>query len=192
MTQLVKNRIGGIFVPVRDVAKAREWYLGLLGLPRDDEPLDSQHLYVIPMEDPKIVLDEMPEWGGDQPDGPPTYQTPAFMLDTDDVHAAHTYVRDYGADMVTDTMNLTASAGSSSAISTATTSWSAAPTRRTATHQSKASPDDEPYDAGQAVAVEERDWPHTRQGKQVPDVGVALVEQSSNRRHEWWRLGRFL
>jgi catechol 2,3-dioxygenase-like lactoylglutathione lyase family enzyme len=39
MTQLVKNRIGGIFVPVRDVAKARDWYRGLLGLPRDDEPL---------------------------------------------------------------------------------------------------------------------------------------------------------
>jgi predicted enzyme related to lactoylglutathione lyase len=106
MTQLVKNRIGGIFVPVRDVAKAREWYLGLLGLPRDDEPLDPEHLYVIPMEDPKIILDEMPEWGGDQPDGPPTYQTPAFMLDTDDVHAAHTYVRDYGADMVTDVNEL--------------------------------------------------------------------------------------
>ena len=54
------------------------------------------------MEDRDLILDEMPGWGGDQPDGPPTYQTPAFMLDTDDVHAAHAYVRDYGADAVTD------------------------------------------------------------------------------------------
>jgi predicted enzyme related to lactoylglutathione lyase len=100
MTHLVKNRIGGIFVPVRDVAKARDWYLGLLGLPRDDEPLDGQHLYVIPMEDLNLILDEMPMWGGDRPDGPPTYQTPAFMLDTDDIHAAYTQVRGYGADVV--------------------------------------------------------------------------------------------
>jgi predicted enzyme related to lactoylglutathione lyase len=103
MTQLVKNRIGGTFVPVRDVAKARDWYRRLLGLPTDDEPLDTKHLCVIPMEDGRdLILDEMPMWGGDQPDGPPTYQTPAFMFDTDDVHAAHAYVRDYGADVVTD------------------------------------------------------------------------------------------
>jgi predicted enzyme related to lactoylglutathione lyase len=44
----------------------------------------------------------MPMWGGDQPDGPPTYRTPAFMFATDDVYAAHTHVRDYGADVVTD------------------------------------------------------------------------------------------
>jgi catechol 2,3-dioxygenase-like lactoylglutathione lyase family enzyme len=149
MTQLVKNRIGGVFVPVRDVAKARDWYRGLLGLPRDDEPLDGPHLCVIQMEDRDLILDEMPEWVGDQPDGPPTYQTPSFMFDTDDVHAAHTYVRDYGADMVTDVNEFDSSAGSSSAISTATTSWSVALTRRTATRQSKASPDDEPHDAGE-------------------------------------------
>jgi predicted enzyme related to lactoylglutathione lyase len=103
MTQLVKNRIGGTFVPVRDVAKARDWYRRLLGLSTDDEPLDAKHLCVIPMEDGRdLILDEMPMWGGDQPDGPPTYQTPAFMFDTDDVHAAHAYVRDFGADVVTD------------------------------------------------------------------------------------------
>jgi len=103
MSQLVKNRIGGIFVPVRDVAKARDWYRGLLGLSVDDEPLDGHHLCVIPMEgDRNLLLDEMPMWGGDQPDGPPTYQTPAFMFDTDDVYAAHTHVRNYGADVVTD------------------------------------------------------------------------------------------
>jgi predicted enzyme related to lactoylglutathione lyase len=105
MNQPVRNRIGGNFVPVRDVAKARDWYRGLLGLPAADEPQDDypSHLCVIPMEgDCGLVLDEMPMWGGDQPDAPPTYQTPAFMFDTDDVHAAHTYVRSYGADVVTD------------------------------------------------------------------------------------------
>lgn len=105
MNQPVKNCIGGNFVPVRDVAKARDWYRGLLGLSADDESQDDypSQLCVIPMEgDCGLVLDEMPMWGGDQPDGPPTYQTPAFMFDTDDVYAAHTHVRNYGADVVTD------------------------------------------------------------------------------------------
>jgi hypothetical protein len=31
MTQPVKNRVGGLFVPVRDVTKARAWYRELLG-----------------------------------------------------------------------------------------------------------------------------------------------------------------
>jgi predicted enzyme related to lactoylglutathione lyase len=106
MSHLVKNRVRGIFVPVRDVAKARDWYLGLLGLPRDDKSLDGEHLYVIPMDDPRIILDEMPEWDRDHPAGPPTHQTPAIMLDTDDVHAGHAYVRDYGADVVTDVTEL--------------------------------------------------------------------------------------
>ncbi len=103
MTQPVKNRVGGLFVPVRNVTKARAWYRELLGMPVDDEPLDGQHLCVIPLEgDRDLVLDEMPMWGGDQPDGPPTYRTPAFMFDTDDVYAAHVHVRECGADVVTD------------------------------------------------------------------------------------------
>lgn len=39
-----------------------------------------------------LVLDEMPEWGGDAPDGPPVYQTPAFTFDTDDIYAAHAFM----------------------------------------------------------------------------------------------------
>jgi predicted enzyme related to lactoylglutathione lyase len=103
MTNPVTNHIGGTFVPVRDVVKAREWYRGLLGLPADDQPLDGHHLCVLPLTDGRhLILDEMPMWGGDQPDGPPTYQTPAFMFDTDDIHAAHAFVREHGAEVVTD------------------------------------------------------------------------------------------
>ncbi|WP_020576085.1 VOC family protein [Actinopolymorpha alba] len=98
----VKNHIGAIFVPVRDVVKAREWYTRLLGLPIGDE-LPHGHLYVVPMDGGSgLILDEMPRWGGDRPGGPPTYQTPAFMFDTDDVRAAYAHVRDYGAELVTE------------------------------------------------------------------------------------------
>jgi predicted enzyme related to lactoylglutathione lyase len=105
MSQPVKNRINGVFVPVRDVAKARDWYSGLLGLSADDEPQHDypSHLYVVPTEgDCDLVLDEMPMWRGDQPDGPPTFRTPAFMFATDDVYAAHEHVRTYGGEVVTD------------------------------------------------------------------------------------------
>ncbi len=103
MTHPVKDHIRGMFVPVRDVVKAREWYRRLLGLPADEEPLDGRHLCVVPLKDDRdLILDEMPMWGGDQPDGPPTYRTPAFMFDTDDAHAAHAFVTEYGAEVVTD------------------------------------------------------------------------------------------
>lgn len=102
MTHPVKNKIGGMFVSVRDVAKARDWYRGLLGLPADQTPLDGQHLCVVPLEGGRdLILDEMPEWGGDAPDGPPVYQTPAFMFDTDDIHAAHAFMSACGGEIVT-------------------------------------------------------------------------------------------
>jgi predicted enzyme related to lactoylglutathione lyase len=103
MTHPVKNRIGAMFVPVRDVLKARDWYRGLLGLPADDQPLNPAHLCVVPLQDGRdLILDEMPMWGGNEPDGPPTYRTPAFMFDTDDVYTAHTYVGEYGGELVTE------------------------------------------------------------------------------------------
>jgi catechol 2,3-dioxygenase-like lactoylglutathione lyase family enzyme len=141
MSHPVKNRIGGNFVPVRNAAKARDWYRGLLGLDPDDSPIDGHHLSVVPLDGGRdLVLDEMPMWGGDRPDRPPAYQTPAFMFDTDDVRAAHTFVREYGAEVVTDVHESTSRAGSPSATPTATSSWSAVPTRlQTARHPSHVS-----------------------------------------------------
>ncbi len=33
------NQIGTVFIPVRDIEKAREWYCDILGLPADGEIL---------------------------------------------------------------------------------------------------------------------------------------------------------
>jgi hypothetical protein len=72
MSHPVKNRIGGNFVPVRNAGKARDWYRGLLGLDPDDSSIDGHHLSVVPLDGGRdLVLDEMPMWGGDRPDGPP-------------------------------------------------------------------------------------------------------------------------
>lgn len=42
------NQIGTVFVPVRNIEKARDWYCNIFGLPVTDEILFG-HLYVIPM-----------------------------------------------------------------------------------------------------------------------------------------------
>jgi catechol 2,3-dioxygenase-like lactoylglutathione lyase family enzyme len=49
-------RIGTVFVPVRDVEAARDWYCGLLGVPADGEILFG-HLYVLPVEGAGLALD---------------------------------------------------------------------------------------------------------------------------------------
>jgi catechol 2,3-dioxygenase-like lactoylglutathione lyase family enzyme len=84
-------RIGTVFVPVRDVEAARDWYCGLLGVPADGEIL-FDHLYVLPVEGAGLVLHSRIY----SPDV--VFKVPAFHLDTDDVQAAHAYAAEFGAE----------------------------------------------------------------------------------------------
>ncbi|PYI57518.1 VOC family protein [Paenibacillus flagellatus] len=99
------SRIGSVFVPVRDIEKARDWYCEMLNLPAERAEIHFGHLCPLPMEGPGLVLDKMPMWGGDEPGGPPTFRTPAFMFLTDDLHAAYRYMQDKGVELVTETMD---------------------------------------------------------------------------------------
>lgn len=78
---MIQNEIGAIFVPVRDVEAARDWYCRLLDLPAGETLFG--HLYVVPMRDGSgLVLDSR---GFERPhDG-----TPIFHFNTDDLAAAH-------------------------------------------------------------------------------------------------------
>lgn len=86
------NRIGTIFVPVADVGRAKDWYCGMLGLPKDGEILFG-HLYVLPMEGTGIVLDSKIY----SPDS--VYRVPAFHFNTEDIHEAYRYMQEYGAEL---------------------------------------------------------------------------------------------
>ncbi|MDF2662314.1 MAG: hypothetical protein K0Q94_5105 [Paenibacillus sp.] len=99
------NRIGSVFVPVQDIEKARDWYCRILNLPVDEAPIHFGHLCPLPMDAPGLILDTMPMWGGKEPGGPPSFQTPAFMLLTDDIEAAYGYMHDQGAERVTEIMD---------------------------------------------------------------------------------------
>jgi hypothetical protein len=59
------------------------------------------HLYVLPVGGPDIILDEMPMWGGKNPEGPPAYHTPAFMLATDNIKDTYRFMKQQGAELVT-------------------------------------------------------------------------------------------
>lgn len=100
-TSPIQNQIGGTFIPVRDIEKARNWYCKILGISETPEIMGG-HLCPLPMKGAGLILDTMPGWGGKVPGGAPTYQTPAFMFATDDIEASYQFMEDNGVELVTD------------------------------------------------------------------------------------------
>ncbi|TVY11440.1 VOC family protein [Paenibacillus cremeus] len=98
----IKNKVGSIFVPVRDMEKSRAWYCRVLGIEVADCQIVAGHLCSLPMEGTGIVLDTMPKWGGDEPEGAPPIQTPAFMLMTNDLEGSFEFMKQLGVELVTD------------------------------------------------------------------------------------------
>ncbi|WP_274651018.1 VOC family protein [Paenibacillus humicola] len=101
----IKNKVGSIFVPVRDIEKSRSWYCRVLGVNEDDCPISHGHLCPLPMEGTGVVLDTMPKWGGGRPEGAPAIQTPAFMLMTNNLQGSYDYMKSLGVELETDIMH---------------------------------------------------------------------------------------
>jgi catechol 2,3-dioxygenase-like lactoylglutathione lyase family enzyme len=95
----IKNRIGGVFIPVRDLERARAWYSKILGLKGGELYFD--HIYAAPMEGTAgLVLDTMPKWRNE--DGNiTTYQVPAIQFLTNDIHASFQFMKENNVDLVT-------------------------------------------------------------------------------------------
>ena len=86
---MIRNEIGTVFVPVRDVEAARDWYCGLLGLPADGDILFG-HLYVVPMrEGSGLVLDSKGFAG-------PHASKPIFHFNSRDIAGAHARCAELG------------------------------------------------------------------------------------------------
>ncbi|MCR2806949.1 VOC family protein [Paenibacillus soyae] len=98
----VKNKIGSVFIPVRDIEKARSWYCRILGLNEADCAIMNGHLCPLPMQGTGIILDTMPAWGGREPGGAPSIETPAFMLLTEDLQGSLQFMKELGAELVTE------------------------------------------------------------------------------------------
>lgn len=92
MTNPIAPEIGTVFVPVSDIAKARDWYCSLLGVPADGEILFG-HLYVLPMKGAGLVLDSK-IYSADA-----VFRVPAFHFNTADIQAAHTQLQGAGSEV---------------------------------------------------------------------------------------------
>ena len=90
MASAIDREIGTVFVPVRDIEAARDWYRALLGHGPGGEILFG-HLHVVPMQAGSgLVLDSKGFAG-------PHDKKPAFHFNTSDIHAAHAQVVALGA-----------------------------------------------------------------------------------------------
>lgn len=98
----IKNKVGSIFVPVRNIEKSRTWYCRVLGLNEADCEIVSGHLCPLPMEGTGVILDTMPKWGGDGPGGAPNIETPCYMLMTEDLQGSLNYMKELGVELVTE------------------------------------------------------------------------------------------
>jgi len=96
----IKNQIGGVFIPVRNLEKAQEWYSKILGLQGGD--LFFNHIFVADMDGTAgMILDTMPNWR-DENGSLPTYQTPAIQFVTQDIQASYQFMKDNQVELVTD------------------------------------------------------------------------------------------
>lgn len=101
----IQRKVATVFIPVKDIERARAWYCRLLGFKERDCEIAYGHLCRMPMAGAEIVLDTMPMWGGQEPGGAPPIETPVVMLTTDDLQASLAYVDELGAERVTDIEN---------------------------------------------------------------------------------------
>lgn len=93
MAGVIDREIGTVFVPVRDIEAARDWYRALLGLEPGGEILFG-HLHVVPMQAGSGLVLDSKDFAG------PHDNKPAFHFNTSDINAAHAQVVALGAQSV--------------------------------------------------------------------------------------------
>ncbi|MFC0560191.1 VOC family protein [Halalkalibacter alkalisediminis] len=96
----IKNRIGGVFIPVRDIEKAKKWYSKILGL--EGGEIYFGHLYTASMEGTsELILDTMPKWK-DENGNIANYQVPSIQFVTDDIHDSYQFMKENHVELLTE------------------------------------------------------------------------------------------
>lgn len=91
MGPAIKAHVGAIFVPVRNVEAARDWYCRLLGVEARGE-IQFGHIYVVPMwRGCSLVLDSK-DFSG------PHDKKPLFHFMTEDIADAAAFLETLGID----------------------------------------------------------------------------------------------
>jgi len=90
----ILNQVGTIFIPVKNIEEASNWYCEILGLPRDGEILYG-HLYILPMNGTGIVLDSK-IFSEEN-----IIKTPLFHFNTDNIESAYEYMKSISVHLTT-------------------------------------------------------------------------------------------
>lgn len=91
----ILNQIGTVFIPVRDIEKARSWYCSILGLPEEGDILHG-HLYVLPMDGTGIVLDSKIFLED------AVFKKPLFHFNTNAIEEAYEYMKEKQVEVTTE------------------------------------------------------------------------------------------
>ncbi|MFE5322209.1 VOC family protein [Paenibacillus sp. NPDC056579] len=94
---IILSKVGAVFIPVRDIKEAREWYCSILGLEPTFEII-AGHLCCIPLDNNglNLVLDSKIY------DEDSYFRHPAFHFNTNDIHKAYQFLKDLKVELVTD------------------------------------------------------------------------------------------
>ncbi|MBP3950155.1 VOC family protein [Bacillus suaedae] len=94
---VITSKVGGIFIPVSDIEKAREWYCSLLQIEPSMEII-SGHLCCLPMDNNglNVVLDSKVYTDDSYA------RTPMFHFNTEDIHQAYQFMKEIGVELVTE------------------------------------------------------------------------------------------
>ncbi|GAA4923048.1 putative enzyme related to lactoylglutathione lyase [Stackebrandtia albiflava] len=98
MTTPIRREIGQVFIPVRDIARAAAWYSRLLGVEVSAPSHDATIVDVAMEAGPGLALDANAPF---TPDGPPR-----FFWWADDLGAVVAHLRELGADLVSDVVDI--------------------------------------------------------------------------------------
>ncbi len=91
----LNKKISGIFIPVKDLEKSRNWYCDLLQLePTDDFP--GGHLYVLELDGINVVLDSKIYSENT------IYQTAPFHFNTDNIENAYKSMKENGVEVTSE------------------------------------------------------------------------------------------
>ncbi|SDR02158.1 hypothetical protein SAMN05216232_3145 [Virgibacillus subterraneus] len=99
MKSPIKNKINLVFIPVRDIEKAKDWYSKMLGI--EDGEVMFEHLFVAKMDGAGMILDTMPMWR-DENGEIAALNVPVIQFGTDDIHASYQFMKDNDVELVTE------------------------------------------------------------------------------------------
>lgn len=99
MSNPIKKRMNGVFIPVSNLEQARDWYCRLFDIPNDGE-IFFGHIYVIDLEGSASLILDSKIYAPDH-----VYKVPSIQLASDDIQQSYEYVKSLGIEPITDIEN---------------------------------------------------------------------------------------